>query len=437
MSSRLPGWSRHSLTYGSRLAGDGAAHSEPQLIGGLWRATRTTRQSGADRSRSPRAALRSLSPRLSHAPQTGRQTATQALVAAVRVERRATRIKAQLAKALSLSEPLTHGPLLGATLLEDKSVSDDTKRDYLRRVTAFLAYVEQERLSLDTVVSVDDALTRYANYLYKVGELAGEGEKLKASWEAVHTDYARNGPHGLPRLARALKGWKKLAPSQTQWPMPETVADAIADVMRERKQVTMAVCVLLRFRALFRPSEAAGLAVGDVIQPVAGEGVLGQWSLLLAPFERGVSTKTQHFDEAISLADSRAPWLGPLLGRLKARRRRQLSAQGIRREDLDQQPLWEFSHAEFLEAFRTAARSLDVLWLAETLYVLRHGGASRDALGLRDLNAIMRRGRWGHISSIKHYEKHGRLQWILGRVDRAVLVKGRAARTSFSTLLRD
>ena len=160
-------------------------------------------------------------------------------------------------------------------------------------------------------------------------------------------------------------------------------------------------------------------------------------TILLAPFERGVTTKTKKFDEAISLQDSRAPWLGAAVERHAAARVAALRGRGIGREQAKEQRLWTFSRPQLLHAFRDSAERLNALWLAPTLYVLRHGGASRDAgLRLRSLPEIMRRGRWSQLSSVKTYEKHGRLQHTLHRMGPALVARGRAARRSFSTRFR-
>eukprot|EP00974_Lingulodinium_polyedra_P079346 7685044-Lingulodinium_polyedra.AAC.1 len=75
---------------------------------------------------------------------------------------------------------------------------------------------------------------------------------------------------------------------------------------------------------------------------------------------------------------------------------------------------------------QAAAESLGLLWLFPSLYVVRHGGASRDAAGkLRDLTAIQKRGRWASLASIRHYERHARVQWILHRMGPTALALAR------------
>ena len=96
--------------------------------------------------------------------------------------------------------------------------------------------------------------------------------------------------------------------------------------------------------------------------------------------------------------------------------------------EIQEQPLWRQGREEFLRDIQAAAQRLGVLWALPTAYVLRHGGATRDAvMKLRPMAQILRRGRWAHLESIKHYEKHGRLQMSLHRAGQALVTRGREA----------
>ena len=80
---------------------------------------------------------------------------------------------------------------------------------------------------------------------------------------------------------------------------------------------------------------------------------------------------------------------------------------------------------------------MNVLKVNPTLYGLRHGGASRDVLlNKRNLNEVMRRGRWTHLDNVRQYERHGRVQWILNQCSEEVIRRGRKARGSFGARLR-
>ncbi len=52
------------------------------------------------------------------------------------------------------------------------------------------------------------------------------------------------------------------------------------------------------------------MRVGDIAPPVPGSASATTWSLLIAPFEFEVLSKSRFFGEAIALGDTRASWLG-------------------------------------------------------------------------------------------------------------------------------
>ncbi|CAE8591600.1 unnamed protein product [Polarella glacialis] len=254
----------------------------------------------------------------------------------------------------------------------------------------------------------------------------------------ANPDFARVGPHGLPRVARALKGWRKATPQQPRWPMPEEGAALIAGRLEESKK-EKGLWVLTGFSAYLRPSENSRLRIGDVIAPVSRSSkAMRHWTLFLSPFEQEILTKTKGFDEAIALDDTRMPWLGPALGKHAARRCKHFMQKGMSKADADKQPLWGFGQAEAYKEFHHAAEQVGLGWLAPTSYVLRHGGVSRDiALKLRSLEEAQRRGRWATLTSIKHYEKHGRLQWLLNKIGAAAVARGHDCLRRFHTQLRD
>jgi hypothetical protein len=328
---------------------------------------------------------------------------------------------------------------LGQGLLGDLSVSQPTLKDYLQRVAHFWLFVDEGAIPAMTTAELDLALCRFADHLFMEGELASEGEKLKAAMEAVYPDYARAGALGLPRFVRSLKGWRKRAPGAKRLPLPEECLDVVTETLLNKGKLGMFLWLHLTFSCYLRPSEAHGLAVGDVIAPFSPGAIdCGHTSLIICPLERSVSTKTNTFDEAVMLDDARAPWLGPALLRYKRYRSEALRARRLTPAEVAAEPLWDFTPAQLLRAFQEAASQAGLLWLCETLYVCRHGGASRDVLSrARSLLEVQRRGRWGHMDSVKHYEKHARLQWILHQVGSATALRGRRARQAFAARLHE
>jgi hypothetical protein len=72
--------------------------------------------------------------------------------------------------------------------------------------------------------------------------------------------------------------------------------------------------------------------------------------------------------------------------------------------------VFPISLAQLERKFADAVKALKLNRLLCTPHCLRHGGPSTDfALGYRSLASIQRRGRWHAASSVKRYEKAGRL----------------------------
>ena len=359
-------------------------------------------------------------------PSTTRATGSRSLKIAARRRR-------QRATATRLLAASTGGASLGQGLLADSSVQENTLADYVRRLGDFWAYVEEHELNSSTAEDCDQALTQYSNHLYAEGELTAEGEKLRAAWEASFPEFSRHGNQKLPRLRRALRGWARLAPTRPRYPVPEEAVDVITLKLLQRGRRDQALWVQIALSTYLRPGEMMGLKVGDLIPPMnGGPQEARSWSLFIAPFERETLTKTRGFDEAITLGDPRAPWLGRALEKLQQKRRTELRRRRLRPQEIDEEPMWPFAYQCLREHLLEAVRSLNLMWLIDSPYAFRHAGASRDVLmKLREMNGVQRRGRWAALSSLKHYEKHGRVQWLMHKLGSALLAQGRQARNFF------
>ena len=335
-----------------------------------------------------------------------------------RLDKKSSRLAHQRRMAMMVHETRSQGMTLGQGVLGDMSVSKNTLQDYLMRLRDFWDYLETHEMDCDLEVpaSADAALTRYANHLPREGEMPSEGDKVRAAFEAVHPRFARNGDQGLPMLRRALRGWHKWAPSQRRAKLPTVVLAAITMEFIGQQDLgkrETALALQTGFSAYLRPAELCRLAITDLVPP--GDATL-HWGLMLAPFERGVSTKTGKFDESILLDDVTVPWLGKALQRHCKNRLGELKELGHTYQSAKKQSMWRLGQMEHLDHLRWAAAHLGCLHLADSLYALRHG-ASRDALEKkRDLVEVQRRGRWAHISSVRHYEGHGRIQNSLNQL---------------------
>ena len=197
---------------------------------------------------------------------------------------------------------------------------------------------------------------------------------------------------------------------QTRPALPEVGLDAVTGRMLEKQEEEAALWCQMTFSTLFRPCETTRMTVGDLMD----QGRTAQhWGIILSPFDGSAKAKNLGFDETILLNDIRAPWLGPALGHHRDLRIQELKEDGYSMSELLEQPMFTVTEKEVLDSFRGSAEELGILHLCESLYALRHGGLTRDALPqLRTRDQLARRGRLGSKAAILHYEEIGRNQGL-------------------------
>ena len=130
-----------------------------------------------------------------------------------------------------------------------------------------------------------------------------------------------------------------MAPTQRRRKLPEIVLDALCDWLMEKREIEASLYLQVAFSLYLRPSENSRLTLGDFIAPGDATRYYG---MVLAPFERGISSKIGSFDEAVLLDDVRSPWLGEAIARHIVRRKLQLHREGVSKKDMEVQPatLW-------------------------------------------------------------------------------------------------
>ncbi|CAJ1446249.1 unnamed protein product, partial [Effrenium voratum] len=299
------------------------------------------------------------------------------------------------------------------SLLQLGSVKAPQRRDYARRLEQFYRFVAHYQLPISDEVELDEALCDYSDFLYLEGEGHDSGEKLKAALEFERPEAARRGELHLPRFRRAMKGWRKMSPSQTRLPMIEFVKGAISAVMLAMGWKEMALYNEISFSTYARPGELLKVHAVDVVKKNQH---YDHDVIILSPFERSESSKAGIYDEVLILDDVRMQCLGPLVVQY---------ARGREAQHGEVCPLWSFSASQYLRVWRASVKSLGVEDLAISPYQNRHGGASRDhLLRLRSVQAIQRRGRWAADASARIYDKPGRLQQAVNSVSDKYLTLG-------------
>ena len=322
----------------------------------------------------------------------------------------------------------------GLSLLEERSVQDSTMKSYVELLNRFWGFAAAFRWEVKSSEGLDKALSAYADECYLEGENVEYGLKLKAALEAVHLEYQQEGRLWMPRFQRSLKGWRRLAPGRSRLPCPEEFMWCVAGYMIARGHAEMALWVALVFSAYLRPSEGRRVAVGDIVPPARDAShSMRQWVLLLFSWEKQQSSKTGQFDETVALDDSRMPWLGPLLKWWGEARLRQVGPVA----DPEAVPLWSFTAKKLLHVWNNAVEDLRFSADVHCTYQLRHGGASRDHLQkLRSQLEIQGRGRWAVAQSMRQYDKPGRLQQMLTKCPRELLVYVENVRIGFEGFIR-
>ena len=280
------------------------------------------------------------------------------------------------------------GPI---SFLEQHAVRASTRQIYTTALAQLTEFAATAGLPLQHADEVDAVFVQFFEQAYFAGSQPHVGERALAAWLHHHPSYGRLGGDHLPRAWRALKGWRVLSPTVPRRPVPWPVWCAFAWRLCCRGQTAMAVYLLLLVTCYLRPGELLKARPQDLHPPA--QGIVGAWSLLLAPEERKVPTKTGIFSDSVLIDAGRARFLDPML------------------EALSQQvvggAMWAFDSSAVRAEMLAVSRELQI---DVTPYQARHSGPSIDmALQTRTLEAVQKRGRWMAVSSVRRYERHARL----------------------------
>ncbi|CAK0900961.1 unnamed protein product [Prorocentrum cordatum] len=307
--------------------------------------------------------------------------------AAARSRRRLeTRGKARARKAIEVLETTEAGKddlKLGISHLE--------KRPGRWRALAFCVWARCCLTALPELKELDGQLVACMSEELLKGVKAWRGETLLAGLMLFHPDFGRLGGLHLPRSLRCLKGWKKLSPSRSRKPLVFAIWAALAVELCRSGAPLVGAMVLSMAGCYLRPGEMLSLTSDSFLAPA--EHAVQNWVVWLFP-EAGVArSKAGSADDAIPGDTGRCPWMCHIFKALKDRQ--------------SSRPLLDLSYPQLLCLFRRAATNIGVDVVP---YEGRHSGASLDrATGRRSLEEVQKRGRWAAMSSVKRYEKSGRL----------------------------
>ncbi|CAK0849158.1 unnamed protein product [Prorocentrum cordatum] len=233
------------------------------------------------------------------------------------------------------------------SFLEQKAVNTRTTLDYQARYHRFLTWAEAARLPVPTIPELEETLLEYFNELYFEGHDSPDGSKLAAAVTHFRLDLLPK-LINMPRVQRALKGWKSMAPPRARLPLPWPVVAWMADWMVTNGFEAAATATVLAFILYLRPSELLSLRVISVARPVkSGPRHLSKYSILLFPAELEARSKTKDYDISLLLDNPEFGWMEQVLDRLVLGRH-------------PEQPLFALSMKSWTRAFNLASAALDL-----------------------------------------------------------------------------
>jgi hypothetical protein len=302
------------------------------------------------------------------------------------------------------------------TYLEHAAVFPKTEKKYADALARWTSWTQSEGLSVAQPGQIDQALVQFFNHLFFAGQNPWRGECLVAAILHKQPHLGKLGSNSLPRALRCLRGWRRLCPSRTRVPYSWDVWCAVAAEMARLGLLRMAIAILVGVDAYLRPSELVALTAGSLVPPSPESGEA--WSLLLHPASRGARSKVGESDETIMLNSPRLAFLKPAL-------------EILARSPPDT-PLWPFDYSMLYRTIAEVGKSMNI---ALVPYIMRHSGVTIDrAENARSVEECQKRGRWKQPSSMRRYEKSGRLgdSWrLLGTAMQTHCKQMRARITEF------
>ena len=311
----------------------------------------------------------------------------------------------------------THAALTHA---EQASIAKSTREWYTAAYEEFLAWARLEKRPMDDLAAIDETLVQLLDVMFHRGEDAGHARAV-----IFGTMFCLALPKGattLPRCRRALRGFLKDAPPVSNDPVPIEAAVVLVDALLDSSKLEeklAGLAFISAFDLFLRPSETLTIRKEDVIAPRRGQ--YQSVSVIVAPsalVEARLTVKTQkaaksgEFDDTVvaGLPGLGLEWVSELVWQL---------AKGTPSKTAIFAPL---SLAVYERIIGSFSQKLGVGRF--TPHGARHGGPSLAMYRkILDLGGIQKRGRWLASSSVRRYEKSGKLTRQAAKLDKDVFVK--------------
>lgn len=153
------------------------------------------------------------------------------------------------------------------SLLEKSAVGPQSHKYYTAEMEEFKMFAIPRRLDLKDPENVDRLLVDYMNGLYLKGFQAYRGDRLAAAMLHFHPQFGKMGAEKLPRMWRALRGFRKLTPGKSRLAYALMVWAAVASELRRMGKLRMALFLLVSLSSYARLGayQVAGVFPGTSI----------------------------------------------------------------------------------------------------------------------------------------------------------------------------
>ena len=305
----------------------------------------------------------------------------------------------RLCRTIQMSRVVERVP--GLSFLESNAIAPGTMDSYRKAITDLEMFATEigQRLDWKNGVEVEGTCLEYLDLLFTRGFGPEVGNRLIAAIRTLFPRYSRHGDLDMPRTVKALKGWTRLTPSMSRWPLPWTmVATALVTLWRRRKPVLVAA-IALSYVAYLRPGEMATLRVRNLVEPIrpGSAGATGRFFLVIREEESGLPSKTHTFDDLVILDRPDLLWMDRLWRALKTGRPGNALLIPVSQNDLAHEIKKHILGARMQQA--GSCRIQPETW--------------RTLVGLHEKVPQPRRnsatGRWRSLSSVLRYQKASKL----------------------------
>eukprot|EP00435_Cladocopium_sp_Y103_P040424 s562_g11.t1 len=285
------------------------------------------------------------------------------------------------------------------SFLEMNAVSVARQKSYTRAMTLFRQFAEDHQIDVTNKQAVDRVATLLLDVMFWDGEDFSAGATLASALVFFREDLQK--VSDLPRLASALKGFRKLDPPQARVPLPFPMLCHICLELHKQKLVSICLWLMTIWGTCSRPGESHRIRGSHLVKPSK---LCPHWIIILNTGEvedHKVTSKVGEADEAVLIDQPYLQWLGPALSK---RVDKQNPAA----------PLFNFSMDQGVKAFSQTIASLQYNQASiSCVYQIRHGSASTDVLQkMRTLEQVQKRGRWLTPKSVRRYTNGGRISQV-------------------------